>query len=64
MICTLNPHKSALNETSSTLRFAQRAKMIKCKAVVNEESNDAEYWKKKYLEALKMLQNVSRMQQT
>ena len=36
--------------------------MIKCKAVVNEESSDAEYWKKKYMEAVKMLQGDSHMQ--
>jgi len=29
--------------------FAQRAKEIKNKAVVNEENTDQEYWKKKYL---------------
>ena len=62
MICTLNPHISALKETQTTLKFAQRAKMIKCKAVVNEESSDAEYWKKKYMEAVKMLQGDSHMQ--
>ena len=28
IVCTLNPHISALKETSSTLKFAQRAKMI------------------------------------
>ena len=28
--------------------------MILYKAVVNKDSPDAEYWKKKYLEALKM----------
>ena len=36
MICTLNPHISALKETQTTLKFAQRAKMIKCKAVVKK----------------------------
>ena len=53
MICTLNPHMSAIKETISTLKFAQRAKMIRNKAVVNEESSDVEYWKKKYLELQK-----------
>lgn len=28
--------------------FAQRAKMIKTQAVVNEEAADPEYWKNKY----------------
>ena len=53
MICTLNPHMSAIKETLSTLKFAQRAKMIRNKAIVNEENSDAEYWKKKYLELVK-----------
>jgi hypothetical protein len=48
MICTLNPHFSAIKETLSTLKFAQRAKMIRTQAVVNEESGDSEYWKKKF----------------
>ena len=49
MICTLNPHASAIKETISTLKFAQRAKMIKNKAIVNEENSNAEYWKLKYM---------------
>jgi len=48
MICTLNPHFSAIKETLSTLKFAQRAKMIRNQAVVNEENSDSEFWKKKY----------------
>ena len=52
MICTLNPHINALKETSSTLKFAKRVKMIKNKAVVNEESSEAEIWKKKYMDLL------------
>ena len=53
MICTLNPHISAIRETLSTVKFAQRAKMIRNKAIVNEENSDAEYWKQKYLTLLK-----------
>jgi hypothetical protein len=53
MICTLNPHLSAIKETLSTLKFAQRAKMIRQKPVVNEENNNAEYWKSKFNELLK-----------
>ena len=49
MICTLNSHFSAFKETLSTLKFAQRAKMIRTQAVVNEEINDSEYWRKKFL---------------
>jgi|LauGreDrversion4_2_1035121.scaffolds.fasta_scaffold36913_4 kinesin family protein 15 len=52
MICNINPHCDALRETRSTLQFAQRAKNIKNKAVVNEESSSAEYWKAKYNELL------------
>lgn len=59
MICTLNPHISAIKETLSTLKFAQRAKMVKQKAIVNEESNNAEYWKRKYVELLKRSPNLS-----
>ena len=52
MVCTLNPHISAIRETLSTVKFAQRAKMIRNKAIVNEENSDAEYWRKKYLALL------------
>ncbi|CAI9762820.1 unnamed protein product [Fraxinus pennsylvanica] len=37
MICAVSPAQSCKSETLSTLRFAQRAKAIKNKAVVNEE---------------------------
>ena len=50
MICTLNPHANAYKETLSTIKFAQRAKMIKTAAIVNEENCSAEYWKQKYLD--------------
>ncbi|KAJ8530787.1 hypothetical protein K7X08_023668 [Anisodus acutangulus] len=40
MICAISPAQSCKNETLSTLRFAQRAKAIKNKAVVNEEMQD------------------------
>ena len=58
MVCTLNPHISAIRETLSTVKFAQRAKMIRNKAIVNEENSDAEYWRKKYLALLNGSQNV------
>lgn len=48
MICTLNPHCTAIKETLTTLKFAQRAKMIRQTAVVNEENNDSEFWKRKF----------------
>ncbi|XP_047319264.1 kinesin-like protein KIN-12B [Impatiens glandulifera] len=40
MICAISPAQSCKNETWSTLRFAQRAKAIKNKAVVNEVMQD------------------------
>ncbi|CAA2996922.1 kinesin KIN12B [Olea europaea subsp. europaea] len=40
MICAVSPAQSCKSETLSTLRFAQRAKAIKNKAVVNEEIQD------------------------
>ncbi|GMI70476.1 hypothetical protein like AT3G23670 [Hibiscus trionum] len=36
MVCAISPAQSCKSETFSTLRFAQRAKAIKNKAVVNE----------------------------
>ena len=49
IICTLNPNQMAIRETLSTLQFADRAKRIKNKAVVNEEAN----YQKKYFELMK-----------
>ncbi|KAG1370058.1 kinesin-like protein KIN-12B [Cocos nucifera] len=40
ILCAISPSQSCKNETLSTLRFAQRAKAIKNKAVVNEISQD------------------------
>nr|GFB38114.1 kinesin-like protein KIN12B [Tanacetum cinerariifolium] len=40
MVCAISPVESCRSETYSTLRFAQRAKAIKNKAVVNEEMQD------------------------
>ncbi|XP_020217014.1 kinesin-like protein KIN-12B [Cajanus cajan] len=40
MICAISPAQSCRSETFSTLRFAQRAKAIKNKAVVNEIMED------------------------
>lgn len=53
MICNVNPHIEALKETRSTLLFAQRAKMIKNTAVVNEENTSDHYWKDRYHELLR-----------
>ncbi|CAN4104576.1 unnamed protein product [Withania somnifera] len=40
MICAVSPSQSCKSETLSTLRFAQRAKAIKNKAIINEEMQD------------------------
>ncbi|KAH6770100.1 phragmoplast-associated kinesin-related protein [Perilla frutescens var. hirtella] len=40
MICAISPSQSCKNETLSTLRFAQRAKAIKNKAIINEEMQE------------------------
>ncbi|KAJ0555289.1 putative plus-end-directed kinesin ATPase [Helianthus annuus] len=40
MVCAVSPAQSCKSETLSTLRFAQRAKAIKNKAVVNEQMQD------------------------
>ncbi|KAK3027351.1 hypothetical protein RJ639_041592 [Escallonia herrerae] len=40
MVCAISPAQSCKSETLSTLRFAQRSKAIKNKAVVNEEMQD------------------------
>lgn len=40
MVCAISPAQSCRSETLGTLRFAQRAKAVKNKAVVNEEMQD------------------------
>lgn len=54
IICTLNPNQMAIRETLSTLKFAERAKKIKNRAIVNEENNERVY-EKKYLATLREL---------
>ena len=49
----------AIRETLSTLKFAERAKKIKNKAVVNQEAND-KFFQKKYN---KLLKEVEAMKQ-
>lgn len=39
MIANISPSSSSFSETLSTLKFAQRAKLIKNKALINEESS-------------------------
>lgn len=40
MICAISPANDNYEETLSTLRYADQAKKIKNKAVVNENSTD------------------------
>ncbi|KAJ0752671.1 putative plus-end-directed kinesin ATPase [Helianthus annuus] len=40
MVCAVSPAQSCKSETLGTLRFAQRAKAIKNKVVVNEQMQD------------------------
>lgn len=40
MICALSPAEDNYEETLSTLRYAERAKSIKCNAIVNESEGD------------------------
>lgn len=39
MIANISPASNSFNETLSTLKFAQRAKLIKNKAIINEDSS-------------------------
>ena len=39
IIAAITPAQANVSETLSTLKFAQRAKLIKNKAVINEESS-------------------------
>ena len=50
IICNVNPDRVQFFETNSTLQFAERVKTIKNEAKVNEEVDEARYWKKKYEE--------------
>ncbi|KAG9160579.1 hypothetical protein Leryth_023308 [Lithospermum erythrorhizon] len=68
MICAISPAQSCKSETLSTLRFAQRAKAIKNKAVVNEERKDdvnvlREVIRKLKEELLRMKENVNQTEQ-
>ena len=40
MLCAISPTIDNFSETLSTLRYANQAKQIKCKPVVNESAND------------------------
>ena len=40
MICAISPAKDNYEETLSTLRYANQAKMIKTAAIINESETD------------------------
>lgn len=58
MICAISPSHDNVEETLSTLRYANQAKAIKCKAIINESATDKLIWElteenKKLKETLK-----------
>ncbi|CAM6019631.1 unnamed protein product [Sphagnum balticum] len=68
MICAISPASSCRNETLSTLRFAQRAKAMQNKAVVNEETaNDVKLLREQIRqlkeELMKMKMNSKNLQE-
>lgn len=40
MICAISPARDNIDETISTLRYANQAKMIQLQAIVNESETD------------------------
>lgn len=40
MICAISPARDNIEETVSTLRYANQAKMIKLNAIINESETD------------------------
>ena len=54
IIANVSPAQSSAGETLSTLKFAQRAKLIKNKAVINEESSSTIHMLKLEIRRLKM----------
>ncbi|GAB69273.1 kinesin motor domain containing protein [Plasmodium cynomolgi strain B] len=48
LICTVSSKLHYLNETASTIKFAQRAKMVKAKPVVREEKMETKHDKENY----------------
>ena len=54
IICNVSPSAQSFGETLSTLKFAQRAKLIKNKAVINEDSVGSVEVLKKEIKKLKM----------
>ena len=54
IIANITPGAVSCGETLSTLKFAQRAKLIKNKAVINEESSSTIHLLKAEIRRLKM----------
>lgn len=44
MLCTISPAWENIEETLSTLRYANQAKMIKLQPVVNQSETDKIIW--------------------
>merc|ERR1712066_883485 len=60
MIATISPSELNFEETLSTLRYADRAKNIKCKAIVNEDPRAKIIRElKEEIEKLKLEQKIS-----
>jgi len=55
IICNVSPSSTSFGETLSTLKFAQRAKLIKNKAVINEDSTGSISILKEEIKRLKLL---------
>ncbi|CRH02872.1 kinesin, putative [Plasmodium relictum] len=57
LICTLSSQLQYLNETASTIKFAQRAKMVKARPVIREEK--IEIKKEDYEDESKKVTNIN-----
>jgi kinesin family protein 1 len=62
MICALSPASINYEETLSTLRYADRAKKIQIKAVINESESDkmVRLLKEGNLDLKKLIENLNR----
>lgn len=62
MICALSPAAVNYEETLSTLRYADRAKKIQCKAVINESETDKmiRMLREENLDLKKMIEDLNR----
>lgn len=62
MICAISPAEDNYEETLSTLRYADRAKRIKCHAIINESETDKKI-RLLQKENLELKQMIMEMQQ-